>query len=301
MVTTKTEAKEIIQKKQTASERFAMAVERQFTAEIGNLNMTSYDKQIAQHLFIKIDAALATMEAERSKEDITPYTWDNVDMRKLSIDAVHRVQLGIDALIPGSLYPIAYFNRKTKKYDLDLRVGYRGELYYKQKASTKPIRNVRVELVYSSDEFTVYKAGAHCALEGYDFKVTQPFDRGELVGGFGYIEYEDDKDNVLVILSRAEIDKYAGTAPSKKFWGPWYDQMAYKTIVHRVMDKIVIDPTKVNTAAMASVDADEARAHDEAPALPDETPLELPPEDVQVDEEPAPEKPVAKKTEDDPF
>ena len=67
--------------------------------------MTEYDKTLAQHLFVRIDAAFAEMNARKSGNDI-PVSWNNVNMRKLAIDAVHRVQLGIDALIPGHLYPI---------------------------------------------------------------------------------------------------------------------------------------------------------------------------------------------------
>lgn len=269
----------IVERKQTPSERFALMVERQFAGEVGAINLSQYEKSLAQHLFIKVDAALAEVEAKR-KEGTTPYTWENVDMRKLAIAAVNRVQLGIDALIPGHLYPIAYFNGKTRKYDVDLRVGYKGELYYKIKASAKEIKNVRVELVYDTDVFTVYKAGLKQAIEGYDFEITKPFDRGELVGGFGYIEYADNTDNVLVTLSKAEIDKYKAKAAGDKFWSEWYAEMAYKTIVHRLMGKITIDPERINTLAMvqaeAALDAPYER-EEELPPIPENAaPLTLP-------------------------
>jgi recombination protein RecT len=264
----------------THSERFAMAVERQFAGEVGNLNFTAYEKTLAQHLFIKVDAALAEAETKRKDSSKPAIAWQNVNMTKLAIDAVNRVQLGIDALIPGSLYPIAYLNDRTKKYDIDLRVGYKGELFYKMAASRKTIRNVRIELVYATDRFTIFKAGIRQPLEGYEFEITQPFERGELVGGFGYIEYEDDKDNVLVVLSKAEIDKYKGKAMGDKFWGEWYAEMAYKTIVHRTMGKIIIDPAKINVTALAQVEADDAKdiiRQDEMPAIEADAPaLELP-------------------------
>ena len=120
----------------------------------------------------------------------------------------------------------------------------------------KLIRKIRIEPVYSTDEFVVYKRGLSQEIEGYDFKVHQPFERGELVGGFGYIEYENSEDNDLVILSKAEIDKYRAKAMGNDFWGPWYDQMAYKTIVHRTTDKIILDPQKINVTALAAVEAD---------------------------------------------
>lgn len=264
----------------THSERFAAMVERQFAGEVGNLNLTAYDRTLAQHLFIKIDASLAEAETKRKDSSKPAIAWPNINMTKIAIDAVNRVQLGIDALIPGSLYPIAYFNDRTKKYDVDLRVGYKGELFYKMAASRNPIRNVRIELVYSTDKFTIFKAGIRQPLEGYEFEITQPFERGELVGGFGYIEYEDDNDNVLVVLSKAEIDKYRGKAKGDTFWGEWYAEMAYKTIVHRTMGKIIIDPAKINVTALAQVEAENARdiiQQDDAPAIDADAPaLELP-------------------------
>lgn len=290
----------------THSERFAIAVERQFAGEVGNLNFTAYEKTLAQHLFIRIDAALAEAETKRRDAGKPAIAWPSINMTKLAIDAVNRVQLGIDALIPGSLYPIAYFNDRTKKYDIDLRVGYKGELFYKMAASRKPIRNVRVELVYASDEFTVYKAGITSRLEGYDFRITRPFDRGELVGGFGYIEYEDDKDNVLVVLSKAEIDKYKGKATGDKFWGEWYAEMAYKTIVHRTMGKIIIDPAKINVTAMAQVEADDAKdliRQDDLPALEADAPaLELPATDAAPHPHAAtPDVPAEEAEDKEPF
>lgn len=299
------ETTEVATRESTASERFAMAVEKQYGSEVGNLHMTEYDKTLAQHLFVKADAAMIEMNAKKGPNDIM-VTWKTVNMRKLAMDAVNRVQLGIDALIPGHLYPIAYYNNKTKQFDLDLRVGYKGELYYKQRASLKPIKDVRVELVYDTDQFTVYKKGASCEIEGYDFKVTSPFERGELVGGFGYIEYERQEDNVLVILSRAEIERYRASskASNGNFWGGWYEQMAYKTIVHRLMDKIVLDPTKINVTAMARVEADEQRQTNAGPAS---VLLEDEPMTIELDEDNAADAPheqqesAAATAPEDPF
>ena len=273
----------VTRREATPSERFSLAVERQYTGEIGQLQMTEYDKTLAQHLFVRIDAAFAEMNARKSGNDI-PVSWNNVNMRKLAIDAVHRVQLGIDALIPGHLYPIAYFNGKTQQYDVDLRIGYKGELYYKMRASVKPVQDVRIELVYDTDEFTVYKKGVSCDLEGYDFRITNPFDRGTLVGGFGYLAFEHAGDNVLVMLSKAEIERYRASskAASGNFWRDWYEQMAYKTIVHRLMDRIIIDPEKINVNAMASVEGDgfDQQQDAAAPAMRESTPMTIEAEDV---------------------
>jgi len=274
----------ITERKPTGGERFTLAVERQFSAEVGNLQMSAYDKQLAQHLFVKIDAAIIELDAHR-KEGNLPIVRENINMRKLAMDAVNRMQLGIDALIPGSIYPIAYFNGKTKQYDLDLRIGYRGEQFYKMNASVKPIKDIRIELVYSKDTYEVHKADMNHACDGYVFELGAPFieERGELRGGFGHIIFEDGS-SVHVPVGKAEIDKYKGKAMGDKFWGEWYAEMAYKTIVHRTMNKIIIDPQKICVSALAKAESDEIPPEPrETPAMEGNEVIDLPPEDAHVD------------------
>src|SRR5690625_2971825 len=124
----------------TYSTRFVSEVERQFVAEMGSeLAFTDYQRTLAQHLFLKVDAQLKELEAKRSG-DGTPITWANVNMQKLALDAVHRVSLGLDALIPNHIHPIPYFNKRLTKYDLDLRIGYAGKLFARQElAVEKPV------------------------------------------------------------------------------------------------------------------------------------------------------------------
>lgn len=147
----------IQQRKPEASERFTNQIMSQFQAEAGSpVQFTAYERALAQHLFLKVDSCLKEFEKKRresGKESQAPFIWQNVNMRKLALDAVHRIQLGLDALIPAHIYPIPYFNGKEKLYDIDLRVGYRGELYYRTESPVEKPQDVRLELVYSSDEF----------------------------------------------------------------------------------------------------------------------------------------------------
>lgn len=273
----------------TQSERFAANVERQFSGEVGQLAMSDFDRSLAQHAFIRIDAAMIEAEKNRqyNNKNDPEIIWNNVNMRKLAMDVVNRMQLGLDALIPGQIYPIFYQNRKTGQYDVDLRIGYKGELYYIRRASIRDIKDIRVELVYGTDKFTVYKKGVSNTVEGYDLEITEPFDRGELVGGFVYIEYVDDVGNELVVMSRKDIEKIRSAAKSNKFWENWFDEMAYKTLVHKAMRKIIVDPQKINVAAFASVNAEDSAdytQHNPVPAIEaDAPPLELPAEHMAVE------------------
>lgn len=252
-----TENNNVATREMPAAERFAVAVLRQYQSEIGQVKMTEQEETLLQHLYVKCDMAFAEANAKLSNGK-TPITWKSIDMVKLATDAVHRIKLGLDALIPGFIYPIAYWNDKKKLYDVDLRVGYKGEIFYTQKASMRPIHDIRVELVYSTDEFTVYKKDSRNKIEGYTFKVNNPFSRGDVVGGYAYVEYEDDSANLLRVMSKEDIEKRRKKAKGDSFWSEWYEEMAYKTLVHSVAGKIPIDPEKVNSASLASV-----RAQDE--------------------------------------
>lgn len=276
-------ANELVTKEATPSLRFTQMVERQYSTEVGHLDMTDHERQLLQHLFIKCDTAFIEANSKQGKDQL-PIVWKNINMTKLAIDAVHRIRLGLDALIPGHVFPIAYYNKDTKQYDIDLRIGYKGEAYYIRQASMRPIKDIRVELVFSTDEFIVYKKGLSSKVEGYDFHVKQPFDRGDLVGGFAYLEYEDESENVLIILSKKAFEKYRSVAKSNTFWSQWYEEMCYKTLVHRIADKVTIDPQKISAQAMAAVQSDVERP--EPVALPQQNAivLDLDPDALAVDE-----------------
>lgn len=245
----------------TQSERFLKNVETQFAAEAGApMAFSDYEKTLAQHLFLKVDNVLKDMETKRlnaTKPYGQPFTWQNVNMRKLSLDAVHRVQLGLDALVPNHIHPVPYFNKREGKYDLDLRVGYVGKAYYRQQVAVDVPVDVIYELVYSTDKFIPLKKSFSNATESYEFEITNPFDRGEIIGGFGYLVYEDERKNTLIMVSEKDFEKSRKAAQSDTFWSKHPVEMRYKTLVHRVTDKLTVDPKKVNATAYAYVENQE--------------------------------------------
>jgi recombination protein RecT len=246
------------------AERFTNMVVKEYSATVSNVKLTELQRKLAQHLFVRADMALTELEKRRMSKGGkgTPITWANVNMQKMAVDAVHRIELGLDALVPNHLHTIPYFNGKSKKYDLDLRVGYVGKDYYYRKLSLHPIVDISYELVHDNDEFTVIKKGLNQKVESYEFKIDSPFDRGPVVGGFGYISYENPAMNQLVILTLEDFKKSRGAAMSNDFWGKHTEAMQYKTIVHRTVSKIVLDPTKINES-FARVEADDRIPEDE--------------------------------------
>lgn len=248
----------------TQSERFLKNVETQFAAEAGApMAFSDYEKTLAQHLFLKVDNVLKDLETKRlaaSKPYGESYTWQNVNMRKLALDAVHRVQLGLDALVPNHIHPVPYFNKREGKYDLDLRVGYVGKAYYRQQVAVDVPVGIVYELVYSTDEFIPLKKSFSNEIESYEFNIKNAFDRGDIVGGFGYIIYDDPKKNTLIMVGEKDFEKSKKAAQSDAFWSKHPVEMRYKTLVHRVTDKLQVDPKKVNATAYAYVENQEEEA-----------------------------------------
>ena len=235
----------------TISERFTGMVLKEISSTIGTSMQISEDqKRLAQHLFVKIDSTLQSLETKRAQQDRngTPIIWANVNMQKLSLDAMHRIELGLDALIPNHIHPIPYLNKRTGKYDLDLRVGYAGKDYYRRGVALEEPIDIIYELVYSTDRFVARKKSFNNEVESFEFEIANPFDRGEVVGGFGYISYRNATKNKLIIVTKKDFDKSQKAAKSNDFWGKHPIEMMYKTLVHRVTDRLTIDPKKVTTS-----------------------------------------------------
>jgi recombination protein RecT len=104
------------------------------------------------------------------------------------------------------------------------------------------------ELVFSNDIFEPIKKGSGVQVESYKFEIPKPFDRGPVVGGFGYIVYKDQTKNKLIIVTETDFVKSMGEAKSKTFWNKHPEAMRYKTIVNRTTDKLLIDPEKTSVS-----------------------------------------------------
>lgn len=245
---------------ETASKRFLKKVEGHFTAELSaSVNFTDYEKTLAQHMFIKLDEYLKNAEKDRGK-DTLPYTWDNINLNKLAIDTVHRVNLGLDALVANHIHPIAYLNKKIDKYDIDLRIGYVGKIYSRCRMATTVPEDVVIERVYENDKFAPIKKGVNQLYDSYVFEIENPFNRGKILGGFGYISYTNKAKNKLIIVTMRDINKAKSCSKTQSFWSSdkYYEEMVYKTLVHRVADKIEMDPRKINAKSYVYVESQKA-------------------------------------------
>lgn len=276
----------------TVSERFLADVERQFLAQMGTgVEFTATERRLVQHMYLAVDQALKAAEAKRTKgwteaklktahEDPRAFTWHHIDRQKLALDTVHRVQLGLDALVPNHIWPIAYFNGAKNQYDIDLRIGYLGRDLVARRYALEQPKSITYQLVFSTDEFKALPKSSSRPSEGFEFEINSPFDRGDIVGGFGYIEHEDPAKNQLVLVTQRDFTRSKGASRSD-FWAKHDVEMHLKTVYHRTLDKITLDPAKVNAEVLGAMRDDDpvTVAHrqidEQATAVANTVPLEL--------------------------
>lgn len=261
----------------SASTRFTEQVFKEFGNSVnGALQVTDYQRSLIQGYFIVIDRALKAAEDERLRknagnkdhekyDNTLPINWKTVNLTDLALDVVHYAKLGLDMMQENHLFPIPYKNNKAQRYDITLMPGYNGIRYVAEKyALTKP-RSVTVEVVYSTDMFLPIKKSGKNQVESYEFEITDAFNRGEIVGGFAYIQYDDPTRNELIVMNMHDIQKRKPRYASANFWGGvqkeyqdgklvevekegWLDEMVRKTIIREAYSAkhIPRDPKKVD-------------------------------------------------------
>lgn len=253
------------------SERFTAAVLKNFSQDNGDVQITPFQKRLSQSYFIKIDQMLKASElkrlakAEQYRETLS-YTWDNVNMNKLAIDVVAYSSVGLDPMQKNHLHPIPYKNSSLNKYDISFTKGYNGlELVAKKYGFDVP-DDVIVRLVYQKESFTPIYKDSENRKESFTHKPSDnPFDKGDIVGGYYYHVYFDNPEkNKLRVFSIKDIEKRIPKSASVEFWGGekdtwkdgkksgkeqvegWKDEMAWKTIKRAAWDAVNIDSQKID-------------------------------------------------------
>ncbi|WP_217562720.1 recombinase RecT [Paenibacillus sp. GbtcB18] len=266
-----TEKQNAVAKKElTHSERFMQKVVTEFGTSVGEVALTQFQKRLAQNYFVALDSILRSTEEKRLKKsekyrDALPVTWANVNMDKLALDVVSLARVGFDPSQPNHINPIPFKNNNTNKYDITFIEGYRGIELKATKYGLNPPDKVIVELVYSNDKFVPLKKDAQNPIENYTFSIENPFNRGEIIGGFYYHIYVDmPEKNKLALFSLSDIEKRKPEKASPEFWGGekdkwdkgqkvgtetvtgWPERMCWKTIFRAAYSDIAIDSQKID-------------------------------------------------------
>ena len=260
------------------SERFTNAVIKEYSSNVGELEMTSFQKKLTQNYFIKLDSVLITAEQKRlgsKNPDITPCTWANVNMSKLSQDVMSFTSIGLDPMQQNHINLILFKNNKTNKYDVGFIIGYRGIEIKSKKYGFEVPDDVIVELVYSTDIFKSRKKDINNRIENYSFEIKNDFDRGNVIGGFYYhLFINKPEKNKLVTMSLKDILKRKPKYASAEFWGGeksvynngkksgtetiegYYDEMLFKTIYRKAYNDITIDSEKIDDHLLTVINSE---------------------------------------------
>lgn len=255
--------------KASASERFYNMVVKEFCANTpGELAISDFQRRLIQDYFVAIDMALKAAEEKRqtkkTNKDALSITWENINQVQLARDAVRLARQGLDAAQKNHINFIPYKNNTTNKYDLTFIIGYVGLEYRAKKYAQEMPVDVITELVYSSDTFRPVKKSAQNRYESYEFDINNPFDRGEIIGGFAYYAYPNPDKNRLMVMTMKDIEKRRPKYASVEFWGGekdkwedgkkvgkeivsgWLEEMCLKTIKRAAYGAIALDPQKID-------------------------------------------------------
>ena len=267
------------------AEKFQQMVASELQSVNKGVEMTPSQKRLATNYFVKLDMTLKDAEVKRlaTREEYRAalsFEWKNVNLQRLAMDVVAFSSVGLDPLQPNHLNLVPFKNNSTGKYDIAFIIGYRGiELKAKKYGLDVPVA-VSVELIFKNDTFKAIKKDINNESESYVFEIVDAFNRGEIMGGFYYMEHENEKMNRIRLFTKADIDKRIPKHASPEFWGGekevwekdaqgksqkvkkeiegWYEEMAYKTIYRAAYNSITIDSTKIdeNFLRMLEVDND---------------------------------------------
>ena len=254
----------------TQSQKFTEKVLAEFTGGVGEIAVTDFQKRLIQGYFITIDAVLKKAELNRlkkdeKKRDALPIIWQNVNLETLAQTAVHVARLGLDSLCPNHINFIPFKNKATGKYDLTLIMGYKGKEVQAVKYGLDVPETLIFELVYTTDIFKPVKRSLTNKVESYEFEMVNPFNRGEIMGGFAYGMFKDENKNRLLIMSMKDFEKRKPEYASTEFWGGektiwkdgkpskekekvegWLDEMCMKTLKRAAYSQITIDSQRID-------------------------------------------------------
>lgn len=238
----KTETKELQKTQQpqmSLSDRFTNKVVGAYQDVAKGISITPKERTLIANYFVGIDQAL-----KNSKQK---YHWGMVEMNELALSVAHMARLGLDMGLDNMISFIPFKKGETGKITLTPVIGYKGYEYLAKTYGLMPPKNAIVELVYETDTFSVVKKDITHSNDSYVFEINNPFKRGEIVGGFGYLEFEDESLNKLIFMSEEQILTYRKSYYDKTFWtGENMKKMYEKTIAKQLFKKVTLDPAKVN-------------------------------------------------------
>lgn len=177
--------------------------------------------------------AYATKAAlEVAKQSIT-----NLDVQSIR----EAFKASLDTGIPVDKRQLAYVIKYGNA--IQYHIGFKG--FISRIKEIYPTAQVKAELVYKGDTFTVEKVDGQAR---YTHKVANPFaTTKDLAGAYAYVQYVDNGKEYSFIetMGKDEIDKIRGKAKTGMVWNEWYGEMAKKAVIRRLCKTLFIGNPRI--------------------------------------------------------
>lgn len=219
-------------KEMSMAERFTNKVVGYYNDVAINVQPTEKEKILIAGYFMAMDAQMKDAGIK----------WAELDLETVSRKLAAKAQLGLDMQLDNHLNVFSSKSAKNGKVTTFFITGYEGERHKAYKfAITPPIGDV-VELIYSTDVFVPKMKSDG---DDYEWTITSPFNRGTIVGAFGYLKFEDSRLNRLIFMNYEDLMKRKPQYAKEQFWGKWEDKMLKKTMARELFKHVSVDGDKV--------------------------------------------------------
>lgn len=226
-------------KTDTIAQCFTNAVVSAYGDVARGIEVTPKQMQLISNYYIKLDEMIRNPESKIQ-------SWKQVRLPELAMTLAHMAKLNLDMALDHICF-IPFRHGSTDTFDLAPIISKNGYWLIAKTYAIDPPLSYTVELVCATDKFSVIKKDATHEFDSYIFSVENPFNRGKIVGGFGYLEYEDKSKNKLLVMSEEDILKYKPKYANASFWsGENMKKMYEKTIAKQLLKRIPLDTNKVN-------------------------------------------------------
>lgn len=178
----------------------------------------------------------------------------------------------LDTGIPVDKRQLAYVVKYGSK--IEYQIGFKG--FISRIKEIYPTAQVKAELVYTGDVFTVEKIDGKAK---YTHKVANPFAHiKDMVGVYAYIQYTDKGKEYSFIetMSKDEVLKIKGKAKTAFVWNDWFGEMAKKAVVRRLCKTLFVGDPKI--AIMEDIDNKNFDVQQEPVHIDYDQPKEMPKE-----------------------
>lgn len=239
-VTEKTAKKDTL----SMAERFTNAIVKSYGDIAKDIEVSKKQLQLISNYYVKLDEMI-------KNPDTKIQSWSQVRLPELATTLAHMAKLNLDMAL-GQLSFVPFKHKDTNTFDLVPVISAKGYEYIAKTYGIEAPKHYIVELVYSTDRFSITKRDSNHECDTYTFEIKDPFNRGEIVGGFGYVEFKDKKKNFVLAMSKEDILKYKPQFAKDSFWtGENGKKMYEKTIAKQLLKRIALDPDKVNEVESA--------------------------------------------------